>query len=182
MANLQSPQQTERRTIPPNINRQLKRMEGTLQEIPIPQEELEGEFEDESLVVKGLTEHERRVMIAEALARLTPSQLECLRLAVKHQLAPTAIGRVLEVDESTVRRHLYRSLAKLKKVLGDVKIGDLCGWQGPQRGSSLMGGHSPKSAADRIRRRPGAQVEELRIQAKKWLAGKETSNRGETTT
>jgi DNA-binding CsgD family transcriptional regulator len=174
------PSQTNARwTQPASITRQLKRTEAKLREILIPQKELEEEFEDESLEVKGLTAHERRVMIAEAVARLSPPQVECLRLAVKHQLAPTAIGRVLEVSPATVQNHLKRTLAKLQNVLGDLKIADLWGWQGSQRGSSLMGGHFPERAADRVWRRPDTQVEELRIQAKELIRGSERPNRGE---
>ena len=162
----QRQRQNNAHQLPANVMRQVNRMEGRLTETLISQDILEEEYADESLEVRGLTEHERRVLIGEALARLSRIQHECLRLAVKHRLAPTAIGRRLEIAPSTAKVHLERALTKLQDVLADdIKIPDLWGWQGTLSGSSLMGGHCSDRPFDRGREKLSTRLEETKMPA-----------------
>ena len=66
-----------------------------------------------------MTPGELRPDVLEAVARLSMRQRAAVFLTYWSDLDPVAIAELLDVSEGSVRRHLARARANLRKVLDD---------------------------------------------------------------
>jgi DNA-binding CsgD family transcriptional regulator len=86
-------------------------------------------------VRKHISEHERRVLVAEALEQLTPRQRECVRLAVVDQLREDGLANALGISEKAAQNNIERACWRLSRYLRRAILpADLWG-AAPVRGS-----------------------------------------------
>jgi RNA polymerase sigma-B factor len=80
---------------------------------PLPLDELEQRASPDA--EEALEDCERRTLVAELLAVLTPREREAVRLRFEEDLQQTAIARRLGVSQSSASRVLASALTKLRR-------------------------------------------------------------------
>jgi RNA polymerase sigma factor (sigma-70 family) len=57
--------------------------------------------------------------VVAAVVGLSPRQRACVYLTYWHDLAPAEVGRWLDISEGTVKRHLARARAHLRRIIDE---------------------------------------------------------------
>jgi DNA-directed RNA polymerase specialized sigma24 family protein len=99
----------------------------------------------------ALSEHERRVVVAEAVAALSPTQRRLVELSITRQLKPKELAAFVGMTEATVKTQLHRACEKLTGHLGEeIQPQDLAGLQRPPvKPPYIVGGQSENERVGR---------------------------------